>query len=136
MPFGLKNAPSVFQRMIDNTLGPLVSSGYIACLDDILFFSPSVEQHKEDLKKVFGALNACNLQLKPSKCEFFKFRNSFLGNIIFKNGQAACTDKMKAVLDWKTPYTISEFCSFLGTVNFLRQYIKDLFKRLLSLCSI
>lgn len=127
MSFGLKNVPLVFQRMIDNTLGSLVGSCCIAYLDNIIVFSPLVEQHKEDLKKAFEALNAQNLHLKPSKCEFFKNKISFLGNIIFENGQEACPDKIKDVLDWKTPSTRSELRSFLGTVNFLRHYIKDLF---------
>ena len=53
MPFGLRNAPSVFQRIIDNTLVGLVGICCVAYLDDILVFSPDVYSHKQDLFKFF-----------------------------------------------------------------------------------
>ena len=112
--------------MIDNTLGSLVGTCCIAYLDNILVFSPSVEQHHKDLKSVFKALHSRSLKLKMSKCEFFKEQVSFLGNIIFCNGQAACPDKVAAVVNWKVPSNRTELRSFLGTVNFLRRYAKDL----------
>ena len=74
MPFGFRNAPSVFQRMIDDTLVGLVGICYVAYLDDILVFSPGLHSHKQDLFKVFQALSVCNLKLKRSKCEFLKNR--------------------------------------------------------------
>ena len=64
MPFGLKNAPSVFQRMIDNTLVGLVGIRCVAYLDDIFEFSPDIHSHKRDLFKVFQALSVCNLKIK------------------------------------------------------------------------
>ena len=119
MPFGLKNAPAVFQRMIDNTLGPLLGSCCIAYMDNILVFSPSEDQHKINLEKVLTALSSRSLVLKRSKCEFFKKKVTFLGSIIFDNGHAACPDKLAAIVNWKRPENRTKLCSFLGTVNFL-----------------
>ena len=82
MPFGLKNAPAVFQRMT-KTLGPLLGSCCVAYMDDILVFSPLEEQHKLDLEKVLSALSSQSLVLKRSKCEFYKKKVTFLGSIIF-----------------------------------------------------
>ena len=112
--------------MIDNTLGSLVGTYCIAYLDNILFFSPSVEQHHKDLNSVFKALHNRSLRVKMYKCEFFKEQVSFLGNIIFRNSQAACPDKVAAVVNWKVPSNRTELRSFLGTVNFLCRYAKDL----------
>ena len=119
MPFRLKNAPAVFQRMIDDTLGSLLGSCCIAYMDNILVFSPSEEQHKLDLEKVLLALSSRSLVLKRSKCEFFKKKVTFLGSINFENGHAACPDKLAAIVNWKHPENQTELCSFLGTVNFL-----------------
>ena len=79
MPFGLKNAPNVFQIMIDCTLGPLLGSCCIAYMDNILVFSPSEEKHKIDLEKVLLALSSQSLVLKRSKCKFSKKKVTFLG---------------------------------------------------------
>ena len=86
MPFGLKNAPAVFQRMIDDLLGPLLSSCCIAYMDNILVFSLLEGQHKIDLEKVLLALSSQSLVLKRSKCKFFKKKVTFLGSIIFEDG--------------------------------------------------
>ena len=119
MPFGLRNAPSVFQRMIDNTLVGLVGICCVAYLDDILVFSPDIQSHKQDLFKVFQALSVCNLKLKRSKCEFFQEQVTFLGGIIFKHGHAICPDKVKAIVDMAPPKDKTGVKSFLGSVNFL-----------------
>lgn len=48
MPFGLRNAPAVFQRMIDQVLGCLIGVCCVAYMDDILVFSCLKEQHTAD----------------------------------------------------------------------------------------
>ena len=92
MPFGLRNAPAVFQRMIDQVLGSLVGICCIAYMDDILVFSPTRKQHVKDVCKVMAALSEAQLHLKPSKCEFFKSEVSFLGNLVLKEGQVILPD--------------------------------------------
>ena len=51
---------------------------------------------------------------------------TFLGVIIFNKGQAICLNKLQAIIDWAPPKNKSEVKSFLGTVNFLRRFCKDL----------
>lgn len=67
--------------------------------------SPSIEQHQRDLGKVFEVLNKLSLQLKYSKCEFFKKKVSFLDKIIFSGGLAACPDKVSALVNCKKHLT-------------------------------
>ena len=57
MPFGLRNAPAVFQRMIDQVLGCLIGVCCVAYMDDILVFSRLKEQHTADVRKVLAALS-------------------------------------------------------------------------------
>ena len=108
MPFGLRNDPAVFQRMIDDALGELVGICCVAYMDNILVFSPTLEQHNLDVKKVLRALANHKLHLKPSKCEFYCNEVSFLGNLVLKDGHAICPDKLQAIKQWGIPRNTTE----------------------------
>ena len=95
-------------------------------MDDILGFSRSKEQHTADVCKVLAAISKAWLHLKLSKCKFYKEEVSFLGNLVLKDGHAICPDKLKAIKEWGVPCTTTELCSFLGTINFLRRFCKDI----------
>ena len=85
MPFGAKNAPATFQRLMDNCLGELNMNWCIVYLDDIIIYS-SATSHIERLEAVFQKLAKAGLKLKPSKCEFFKRRTKYLGHIVSEEG--------------------------------------------------
>jgi len=51
MPFGVKNAPKIFQRRMDNIFKDL-NNCYLVYIDDILVFSKTIEQHKDDILAV------------------------------------------------------------------------------------
>ena len=81
MLFGLSNAPAIFQELMS-----VVLSGYsqfaVAYLDDILIFSPSIEEHLQHLQFVFNRLRQHNLRLKLKKCSFAQTETNYLGFII------------------------------------------------------
>lgn len=56
MPFGLANAPAVFQRSINKALGQLKDNTALVYLDDILIPSQTIEDAYESLRRVFAAL--------------------------------------------------------------------------------
>ena len=72
MAFGLTNAPSTFQRLMERCMGELNLRECLIFLDDILFFSVTFEEHMRRLEAVFSRLHEHGLKLKPSKYEFFK----------------------------------------------------------------
>lgn len=55
-------------------------------LDDIIVFGSSFEQAVENLKTVFDKLRSANLTLKPSKCDLFQQKVSFLGHVVSAQG--------------------------------------------------
>ena len=78
MPFGLKNAPSHFQRTMDIVLADLFecSSAYI---DDVIIFSRSFDDHLCDLTNVLTALAGKGFTIKPSKCVWAARSVEYLG---------------------------------------------------------
>ena len=71
----------------------------VAYLDDILIFLDTYEQHVDHVRKVMKALQAKDLPLKLSKCEFHKKEVAFLGYIISKEGLKLDPKKVKLVED-------------------------------------
>ena len=83
MPFGIKNAPAVFQRCMEEVLRDCFdySAPYI---DDILVFSKDGVEHGEHLRRVLGALSDHGLSIRLSKCEFGKTQLEYLGHLVGK----------------------------------------------------
>ena len=124
MPLGLTNAPATFQRLMELCLGELHLEWCIIYLDDIIIFSKNPDDHLTRLEGVFERLAKAGLKLKPSKCEFFRSSLKYLGHIVSKNGIATDPRKVKAILDWPRPKTVTEVRSFTGFTNYYRRFIK------------
>ena len=86
-------------------------------LDDILVFSPTVEQHMLDLHDVFKRL--CNKRLfaKKKKCFFGQMSVKYLGHIVEAGSICADPDKVEAIRTWPKPTTIKGLQQFLGLTN-------------------
>lgn len=73
MPFGLKNSPATFQRLMNNIiLTGLQGSKCFVYLDDIVIHATSLEDHNSKLTEIFQRLRSNNLKLQPDKCEFLQ----------------------------------------------------------------
>ena len=118
MPFGLCNAPATFQRVMNRTFFELLDQCVLLYLDDILVFSRSTEQHKQDLQKVFALLSAENLHLKETKCNLFLDSVEFLGHTISAKGVAIEVGKVAAMDAWPVPKNLNEVQKFLGLCNY------------------
>jgi hypothetical protein len=72
MPFGLKIAPSTFQRAMNNIFKNELYKFVLVYLDDIIIYSKTFEDHLLRLRKVFELLLSPGLRFNRTKCEFFK----------------------------------------------------------------
>ena len=72
MPFGLRNAPAVFQRMMTTRFMDLTAKGeVIIYMDDILIATgDDLQHHRKIVSGVLQRLQELDLYLKPSKCQF------------------------------------------------------------------
>lgn len=86
MPFGPANSQSYFQKYINDTLKRYSDEFWTACIDDILIFSPSLEKHQVQVKKVLSSLQEAGPQNDIRKCEFHVKSVEFLGLIISTKG--------------------------------------------------
>ncbi|WVZ64658.1 hypothetical protein U9M48_014152 [Paspalum notatum var. saurae] len=128
MSFGLTNAPVFFMYMMNSVFMNELDKFVVLFIDDILIYSKSKEEHKEHLRIVLARLREHKLYAKFSKCAFWLKEVSFLGHILSEKRVAVDPSKVKDVLNWKQPETVTEIRSFLGLAGYYRRFIKDFSK--------
>ena len=126
MPFGLCNAPSVFQRMMNDVLRTWIDKEEaIVYLDDVLIFAETLEELRRITREILTALKEYDLKLNPEKCEWEKERITFLGHEFQKGQKMINKEKVEAIRNWKEPTNVKEIQRFLGFANFYRRFIKN-----------
>lgn len=128
MPFGLCNAPSTFQRLMQRIFGDQQCQSLLLYLDDIVVFSSSFQQHLERLEVVLQRLQKEGLKAKLSKCSFFQQEVVYLGHVISANGVSTDPGKVEVVANWQPPTTILELRSFLGFASYYRRFVEGFAK--------
>ena len=125
LPFGLTNAPSSFERLMEKVLAGLQFDICLIYLDDVIVKSDEFDSHITHLRSVFERIRKANLKLSPKKCVLFQQKVQFLGHIITKDGISTDPKKVEAVQNWPIPRTIKEVRSFLGLCSYYRKFIKS-----------
>jgi hypothetical protein len=97
-------------------------------IDDTLVYSKSMEEYEEHIWIVLQQLWEHQLYTKFSKCEFWIQEVPFLGHVVSPEGIAVDPNKVKEVLDWKPPMSVSEVQSFLGLAGYYRRFILNFSK--------
>ncbi|GBM90511.1 Retrovirus-related Pol polyprotein from transposon 17.6 [Araneus ventricosus] len=125
MPFGLKNAPATFQRLMDQFRNGLPIVNILVYLDDIVVLSETFEQHIQDLKMVFDRLRKFKLCVNREKCKFACARVKYLGLWITPKGIEVDQDKVAAIQNIPCPRNVKQLQSFLQTCSWYRKFIPN-----------
>ena len=123
IPFGLTNAPSTFERLMETVLAELQYNICLVYLDDIIVYGADFDKQISRLKQVFSRLIKAGL--KPKKCVLFQKKVVYLGHIVSHTGVAPDPSKIEAVENWPTPSTVTEVRSFLGLAAYYRRFVKE-----------
>ena len=116
MPFGLKNAPATFQRLMDQILSGLQGIELFLCTVNIVIYSSSLEEHGEKFKKLLGRLQTAGLTLQPEKCNFLRKEIASLGHVITQDRVKPDPRKIEAVNKFPRPKSrnIKQFLELIG----------------------
>lgn len=123
VPFGLCNAPAVFQRLIHKVLNTKKIPGILAYMDDIVVASKTVTEGLEKLRQVLAALREAGLTLNLSKCRFFCRTIEYLGYEISSLGVKPGQKKIDAVASFRKPENVHEVRQFIGLASFFRRFV-------------
>ena len=125
MPFGLKPAPTRFQRFVNEVLDELIRSGdVVVYIDDFLVATETIEHHLKILKRVFRLLVENKLTLRIDKCKFLFEKIEYLGYSISAEGISPTETGIDAVLRFPVPESVRHVQSFLGLCSYFRKFIE------------
>lgn len=125
MPFGLKNAPSTFQRLMNSVLRKYINKICVVYMDDILIFSTSIEEHVESIRLIFDELTKANLKIQIDKCSFFRKETEYLGHILTDKGVSPNPSKVAQISKLQIPKTQKQIKCFLGMTGYYRKFIQN-----------
>ena len=124
LPFGICSAPEHFQKRMNSILAGL--EGVVCLMDDVLMFGKDKEEHNVRLTTVLQRIQEEGVTLNPEKCEFNKNQLVFLGHLIDHRGVQPDPQKTTAIVNMASPKNVGELRRFLGMVNQLRKFSKNI----------
>jgi hypothetical protein len=125
MPFGLCNAPSTFQSLMNHFFRPFLCHFVLVFFDDILIYSKTWTDHLTHVDRVLHLLSQHQLFLKQSKCAFGASEVEYLGQLVGKDGVRVDLKKIEAMQDWPHPKTLKSLRGFLGLTRYYRKFVKN-----------
>ena len=131
IPFGLRNAPSCFQRYMEGTVEEFRDEFALPYLDDVIVYSGTFEDHIKHLRIVLQRTRMRGLKLNLDKCDLFRREVKFLGRVVNEEGYRMDADKIKAVTELKNfvPSTVTDVRHLMGLLGFHRRHVQDFSRR-------
>jgi hypothetical protein len=125
MPFGLCNAPSTFQSLMNHVFHPFLRHFVLVFFDDILIYRKTWIDHLTHVDQVLSLLSQHHLFLKQSKCAFGASEVEYLSHLVGKDGVRVDPKKIEAMQDWSHPKTFKILRGFLGLTGYYRKFVKN-----------
>lgn len=123
LSFGVKTAPSEFNRIISQILQGLNKTE--AYFDDIIVHGATLTECKENLQACLQRLQDYDLHLNKNKCIFFTNKVEYLGHIIEYNKISKSPIKIQVIKDMSRPSNVEELRRFLGLITYYSKFIPD-----------
>ena len=123
MPFGMKNSPATFQRLVNNVICGL--DGCDAYIDDVIIYSDSWSDHLQRIMKFFDRLNKAKLTVNLAKTEFCHATVTFLGHLVGQGQVKPLEAKVNAISEFPVPKCKRQLMRFLGMAGYYRKFCKN-----------
>ena len=123
MPFGLRNAPATFQRLMNQVIWDM--PGCAVYLDDVVIYSDTWEVHLERIRELFSRLREARLTVNLAKCEFARATVTYLGRVVGQGQVRPVEAKVQAVQQFPVPTTKKELMRFLGLIGYYRSFCRN-----------
>ena len=123
MSFGLKNAGSIYQRMMTKMFEPQLGKNVEVYIDEMVVKSKLVYEHLADLANIFEILRRHKLHLNASKCSFEVGSGKFLGYMVTHSGIRVNPNQIRAINSLQPPRNPKEVQKLTGMMAALNRFI-------------
>ncbi|KAL2089275.1 hypothetical protein ACEWY4_013963 [Coilia grayii] len=123
LPFGMKNAPATFQRLMNSITSGL--SNVVTYIDDVVAYSDTWPEHLGHIKQLFVRLEEAGLVINLPKCELGKGQVTYLGHQVGQGLVSPKAAKVQAILDIPAPQTRRQLMRLLGMCGFYRKFVPN-----------
>ena len=123
MPFGMKNSPATFQRLVNNIICGL--DGCDTYIDDVIIYSDSWSDHLRRIRKFFDRLSKAKLTVNLAKTEFCHATVTFLGHLVGQGQVKPLEAKVNAISEFPVPKCKRQLMRFLGMAGYYRKFCKN-----------
>lgn len=106
LPFGWKNSPAWFQKIMNDVLKPFLGVFCNVYIDDIIVFSKTEAEHQDHLSQVLNALSLAHLKVNFKKSAFFQQKVVFLGRVFDGNTKSTKQESVEKISQLKKPYDV------------------------------
>ena len=126
LPQGTRNAPAIFQRLMEEVIDGLPERQVAVYLDDLVIGAASQEELEGLEQEVIRRLTEYNLKINPKKSARNVPEVEILGWRVANNQVRPPAERISRIEDWPTPRSATELRSFLGAIEFFRRGVPGL----------
>jgi hypothetical protein len=126
MPFGLKNAGTTYQRMMQNCLGSQIGCNIQVYIDDVVITTREEESLINDLAETFDNLSRYKIKVNLTKCSFGVSAGQLLGFLVSARGIEANPEKIQAILTMGKPTKLYDVQKLAGRIAALSRFVARL----------
>ena len=123
LPFGPASGPAQFQQRVSEVLGDLEGHGVASYIDDLGLYATTFEEYLQRLQTMLERLDAYDIRLNGSKCQFGQKSMEFLGHRVSEQGVEHTPERIEAIKNMTAPQTKTQLRSFLGMLNYFRDSV-------------
>ena len=123
MPFGMKNSPSTFQRLVNMLIYDIDNCDIY--IDDAVIYTNTWEDHLTTIKKLFKKLKEANLTINLKKSEFCHGTITYLGHVVGRGQVKPIDSKVEAISNFPVPQCKKQLMRFLGMAGYYRRFCSN-----------
>ncbi|KAL0212974.1 hypothetical protein RCL1_006600 [Eukaryota sp. TZLM3-RCL] len=127
--FGLKNVPAVFQNIMTEIFD---IPGVFIYIDDVIIASKTFDDYFDKIRTVCERAKSKRVTIGLNKCNFSTCNHpiKILGHVFLNKTRSIDNSRIKAIVDLPAPKNIKEVRSFVGSVNYLRDWLPQISEEL------
>ena len=127
MPFGMKNSPGTFQRLVNKVISGL--DGVVVYIDDVIIYSDTWEEHLRLIRTFFDRLSEFQLTVNLNKSELCHGTLTFLGHVVEQGQVKPIFAKIQAINNFPIPSSKKQLIRFFffGMAGYNRKFCNNFF---------